>query len=76
MLLAHKSEHKSEGRIMKVINIRLALPTAILAIVFGAAGQAKAPARSNGPFRPRSNIAKRAMAYRRKVITVSIPSRD
>jgi len=41
MLLAHKSEHKSEGRIMKVINMRLALPAAILAIVFGAAGRAE-----------------------------------
>ena len=34
MLLAHKSEHKSEGRIMKVINMRLVLLAAILAIAF------------------------------------------
>jgi cytochrome c553 len=38
---AHKSEHKSEGRIMRVINMRLVLLAAILAIVFSAVDQAE-----------------------------------
>ena len=40
MPLAHNTEHKSEGRIMKVSSLRLALPTAILGIVFAATGRA------------------------------------
>jgi len=39
--IALSTEHKSEGRIMKVINMRSVLPAAILAIVFGAAGRAE-----------------------------------
>src|ERR1039458_472916 len=38
---AHEGEHKSKGRIMKVINMRLVLLAATLAIAFSAAGQAK-----------------------------------
>ena len=38
---ARQREQKSESRIMQVINMRLALPAAILAIVFGAAGRAE-----------------------------------
>ena len=35
------TEHKGEGRIMKVIHMRLLMPAAILAIVFCAAGRAE-----------------------------------
>ena len=61
---------------MKVINMRLVLLAAILAIVFSKADRADAPAFRSKPCGPRSNTAKRAMAYRRKVIMASIPSRD
>ena len=40
MPLAPKSKHKSEGRIMKVINMRLVLSAAVLAIVLCTANQA------------------------------------
>jgi len=40
MPLAPKSKHKSEGRIMKVINIRLVLSAAVLAIVLCTVNQA------------------------------------
>jgi cytochrome c553 len=39
--IVRSTEHKSEGQIMKVSSIRLALPTAILVIAFFAAGRAE-----------------------------------
>lgn len=41
MPLAHKSEHRSEGRIMMVINMRLVLLAAILAIVLSTVDRAE-----------------------------------